>query len=202
MRLVHKTTRPSVLAGGGSVIWLWSCGQSKKDSSSYMLMGPIDYWKCVCEEYFHPSCCAIGASILDSSLNVNTAISHPENGWRTYLSDSLCRYCLIQPSLVKNDMADIVRTFFLAGVAASVSPSFVIEELDSSGTELETGPLYLYIEGQAKCLRSQAKTLLQKLFWIKSRAQTIGWAKPLRSVAWWVATSTLAWKMLPYPLTS
>lgn len=100
----------------------------------------------MCEEYVHPWCCAIGANILDSSLSVNTAISRPENGWRTYISGSLCRYCLIQQSLVKNDMAVSVRTFSLARVAASMSPSFVIEELDSSGPELETGPLYLFIE--------------------------------------------------------
>lgn len=110
---------------------------------------------------------------MDSSLGVNTATSSPENGWRTYLSGSLCRYCLIQPSLVKNDMAVSVRTFSCARVAASVSPSFVIEELDSSGTDLQTGHFTSSLRGQAKGRRSRAKTLLQKLFWIQSGAQTI-----------------------------
>lgn len=67
-----------------------------------------------------------------------------------------------------------MRTFSWARVAASVSPSFVIEELDSSGIDLETGHFISSLRGQAKGRRSWAKTLLQKLFWIQSRAQTIG----------------------------
>lgn len=61
--------------------------------------------------------------------------------------------------------------------------SSVIEELDSSGTDLETGPLYLSIGRQAKDPRSQAKSLFRKLFWIQSSAQMIGRARPLGSVA-------------------
>lgn len=38
----------------------------------------------------------------------------------------------------------------MARVAASKSPSIVIEELDPSGPELETGPLYLFIEGRPR----------------------------------------------------
>lgn len=69
-------------------------------------------------------------------------------------------------------------------------PSFVIEELDSSDTSLKRRPLCLFIEGQAKDPRNQAKSFLQKLFWIWPRAHN--WVSKAPEVCG--SMVILAWK--------